>query len=302
MKSIFYYMECYIRLFKYGQRFYKKQKALGFIPDIRSTDETLDKILREHCSASRFGDGEFNLLRQKGNGFCAYNQSLAGRLQEVLTVPLPCHIVCLPYALVSRENLNLRTKVFWLSYFIKAYDVFKRYLKSGYVYYDASFTRFYFAYKDKRVCKRYLEKIRQIWFHRDILLIEGEYSRLGVNNDLFIHARSLKRILCPAKDAFEKYDDIMRAARKHGSNKLILIALGQTATVLSYDLAKLGYWAIDIGHVDIEYEWFLRGAKDKLPIAGKYVNEAKCDVFREKKIQDENYEKTIVERIVGLSC
>ena len=94
MKSIFYYMECYIRLFKYGQRFYKKQKALGFIPDIRSTDETLDKILREHCSASRFGDGEFNLLRQKGNGFCAYNQSLAGRLQEVLTVPLPCHIVC----------------------------------------------------------------------------------------------------------------------------------------------------------------------------------------------------------------
>ena len=133
-------------------------------------------------------------------------------------------------------------------------------------------------------------------------MIEGEYSRLGVNNDLFVHVRSLKRILCPARDAFEKYDDIMCAARKYGSNKLILIALGQTATVLSYDLAKLGYWAIDIGHVDIEYEWFLRGAKDKLPIAGKYVNEAKCDVFREKKIQDENYEKTIIERISGLSC
>ena len=39
-------MECYIRLLKYRRRFYKKQKALGFIPDIRSTDETLDKILR----------------------------------------------------------------------------------------------------------------------------------------------------------------------------------------------------------------------------------------------------------------
>ena len=144
--------------------------------------------------------------------------------------------------------------------------------------------------------------VRGIWIDQDILLIEGEYSRLGVNNDLFIHARSLKRILCPAKDAFERYVDIMCAARKYGSNKLILVALGQTATVLSYDLAKLGYWAIDIGHVDIEYEWFLRGAKDKLPVAGKYVNEAKGDVFREKKIQDENYEKTIVERISGLSC
>ena len=72
--------------------------------------------------------------------------------------------------------------------------------------------------------------------------------------------------------------------------------------MLRYELAKLGYLEIDIGHVDIEYEWFLRGAKDKLPVAGKYVNEAKGDVFREKKIQDENYEKTIVERISGLSC
>lgn len=80
--------------------------------------------------------------------------------------------------------------------------------------------------RNKRVCEGYLEKIRQIWFDQDILLIEGEYSRLGVNNDLFIHARSLKRILCPAKDAFERYVDIMCAARKYGSNKLISCCFG----------------------------------------------------------------------------
>lgn len=55
---------------------------------------------------------------------------------------------------------------------------------------------------------------------------------------------------------------------------LVLIALGATATVLSYDLAREGYQAIDIGHIDIEYEWFLRNAKDSIPIDGKYVNEA----------------------------
>lgn len=69
MKSIFYYMECYIRLLKYRRRFYKKQKALGFIPDIRSTDETLDKILREHCSVSRFGMESSIFYVRKGMDF-----------------------------------------------------------------------------------------------------------------------------------------------------------------------------------------------------------------------------------------
>ena len=52
------------------------------------------------------------------------------------------------------------------------------------------------------------------------------------------------------------------------------MALGPTATVMAYDLAKLGYQAIDIGHVDIEYEWFLMKAIHKVPIQNKYVNEA----------------------------
>lgn len=54
---------------------------------------------------------------------------------------------------------------------------------------------------------------------------------------------------------------------------LVLAALGMTATVLCYDLAKKGYQAIDIGHVDVEYSWFLMGAKNKCPVPGKAVNE-----------------------------
>lgn len=59
------------------------------------------------------------------------------------------------------------------------------------------------------------------------------------------------------------------------SNKkaLILLSYGMTATVLAYDLAKLGYWAIDLGHLDLEYEWYLHNAKEKEVIEGKYTNE-----------------------------
>lgn len=306
IKKFFHNLELCFRLLKYLPCFRKKQKALGFIPDIKSTDETLDKILREHCSVSRYGDGELNLMRERGNGFCRYNSSLAKRLQEILAESPPPsylqqqhiqHITCIPRALVSQENLDLRTKVFWRAYFVNAYEIFARNLKPEKVYYDASFTRFYLAYKDKSVCKGYLEKIKRIWQDQDVLLIEGEYSRLGVNNDLFDGVRSLQRILCPAKDAYEKYDDIMDMAVRHGDKKLILIALGQTATVLSYDLAKLGYWAIDIGHVDIEYEWYLRGAKDKIQIEGKYVNEAKNNTSYREQICNDSYESTIIERI-----
>lgn len=120
MKNIFYYLELSFRFFKYKRRFQRKQKALGFIPDIRSTEETLDKILQDHCSVSRYGDGELNLLREKGNGFCSYNSFLSERLQEVLMAEIPDHIVCLPHALVVQDNLNLRTRVFWLAYFTKA--------------------------------------------------------------------------------------------------------------------------------------------------------------------------------------
>ena len=39
----------------------------------------------------------------------------------------------------------------------------------------------------------------------------------------------------------------------------VLIALGQTATVLAYDLSEAGLQAIDPGHVDVEYEWYRMG-------------------------------------------
>lgn len=52
-----------------------------------------------------------------------------------------------------------------------------------------------------------------------------------------------------------------------------MLSYGPTATVLAYDLAKLGYQAIDLGHLDVEYEWYLRNER-WLKIEGKYVNEA----------------------------
>ena len=115
---------------------------------------------------------------------------------------------------------------------------------------------------------------------------------MGVGNDLFDNVHTIRRILCPPRDAFNQYKDILTEACKLEKDVLFLIALGPTATVLAYDLFKAGYQAIDAGHVDVEYEWWRMGARRKVKLERKYVNEA----ANGKKVADagEEYQKQII--------
>ena len=122
---------------------------------------------------------------------------------------------------------------------------------------------------------KYIEKIKEIWEKRDVLIVEGSRTRMGIGNDLFINAKTIRRIICPDKNAFQKYDEILNKVLKHTErNDLVLCAMGPTATVLAYDLAKKGIQALDLGHIDIEYEWFLRGLTTNDRIPGKEFSEA----------------------------
>ena len=79
--------------------------------------------------------------------------------------------------------------------------------------------------------------------------------------------------------------------------KLFILALGPTATVLAYDLATFGFQALDLGHIDIEYEWFLMGATKKVPIKNKYVNEAKGGRIK-TSIANEKYKSEIIANLI----
>ena len=49
---------------------------------------------------------------------------------------------------------------------------------------------------------------------------------------------------------------------------------------------------MDIGHLDIEYEWSFIGAKHQVPVPGKYVNEA--GGAPKEQIVDNKYNREIV--------
>ena len=75
-----------------------------------------------------------------------------------------------------------------------------------------------------------------------------------------------------------------------------MIALGPTATVLASDLSKAGVWALDVGHLDVEYEWYRSGAREKTVLKNKYVNEVAGGRIEADR-QDPEYLSQIIARV-----
>lgn len=270
--------------------------------NILNSIDSIKYIIEHKCSVSRFGDGEFIMLL--GGGYDDYqgaDQKLAKRLKEVLvSTDAPNHIVGLPMPLKHTIGLRPSSREFWDYFTLRKGVYLVPYLSTSRLYIDTQLSRFYMMYTDKSHCGNQLNLLKAIWNNQDVVIIEGTKSRTGIGNDLYDNVKSLSRILGPATDAFSMYDEMLEAIVKHVSkDNLILLSYGPTATILAYDLAKLGYWAIDIGHLDIEYEWFKMGAIDKVVINGKFTNEAKGGRFV-KSNEDKEYLQQIIFDITSI--
>ena len=266
---------------------------------IASPEETIDKIIKDKCSISRFGDGEFDMILGKGMKYQKYNHDLAKKLRRVLNSNEKGLIIGINNVidLQYSNKYNDFANNFWQGWLRKNKFMLLQLLSKNKQYYSSNISRFYIDYKDKSGVKEYITKLQKIWEKQDVVIVEGEYSRLGVGNDLFDNVNSISRIICPSENAYEVYKDIINEVKKVDKNKMILLALGPTATVMAYDLYKLDYRVIDIGHVDIEYEWFLRKATEKIKIETKYVTEVKGGENNIKEIEDKLYKKQIIARI-----
>jgi glycosyltransferase family protein len=233
------------------------------------------------------------LIGKKSIRFQQQSDLLSRRLIEVIQSQNDNHLVCISDSFQGLERYIRRAKRFWRTHFYLYGNLWDTYLIPGRSYYNTFITRPYIDFKSKTVSARWFNLLKLIWDQRSIIIIEGEKSRLGVGNDLFDNALSIQRILCPPMNAFDKYDAILGKALEQNKNVLFLIALGPTATVLAYDLYQAGYQAIDIGHVDIEYEWFRMGAKHKVSILSKYVNEALTGKEIALPMQEDYYRQII---------
>ena len=268
---------------------------------IASEEKTLKEIIKHKKSIARFSDGEYVLIFGNGISFQKYDKNLSRRLLEIINNKSKNKNllvgIFVPYKKKELDLLNEHAIRFWNAHL--SYNKFKllKIINKKKKYYSTSITRFYSDLKDKSNVPKHIKLLKKIWENRDIIIVEGEKSRIGFGNDLFNNTKSIKRILCPVKHAFRVYDKILNAVLKISKDNLILIALGPTASVLAYDLSKLGYQAVDIGHADIQYELYLRNATNNIKIPYKYNNEFDRGKHVDD-LKDANYLSQIIEKIL----
>lgn len=261
----------YLMLLKY-RIMAKKKVEIQFYND----DEVFVFLTNNHKSLTRFGDGEIAWIYKDAKGYFGQDNSdeLSEALKKALTSKRDSLLVGIPNFFTDMETYTKerkRNREIHLSQYIERW---RELIDPNSTYADALITRVYNGRVNINFEERF-SKWKGVWNRKSVCVVEGTETRFGVGNDLLANAKVVKRILCPSENAFSKYKEIYEVAKsKKDEFDLFLIALGPTASVLAYDLDAIGCQAIDIGHLDIEYEWFLRGAHSKMPIVGKYVNEA----------------------------
>lgn len=274
-------------------------RHLVWKPCILSSQKAVDYLLTNHASLSRFGDGELKIMFGGDINFQPFHPLLQQRLREVLLSRNPSILIGIPDVFEHLERYTPFDQRFWRYHLCWNRSRWYSFLRSDQKYANTFLSRFYSIDFDCLKAESRFAEIKRLWIDRDVLIVEGEDSKLGVGNNLFTSAKSIRRILCPSKDAFACYDRIFETISIYASESdLIVLALGPTATILSYDLSMAGYQAMDLGHIDLEYEWYLMRASDKVAVRGKFSNEA----YLEKKavcevcgtIVDPEYCKQIV--------
>lgn len=245
---------------------------------INSIDQTIETLIDSKDSFVRFGDAEIRIIEGNTTKFQDYDKVLAERLFEILKYTQENVLVGIPDIFSSLEQYTDKSKVFWKEHLFFSRKTYLKYCNPDKRYENAFFSRLYYIYKDKEQSRRWFERVKEIWKDKDIVIVEGEGTHTGVGNDLLDTAAHVERILCPALNAYLVYPEIRQACLTFDKDKLFLLAAGNTAKLLVSDLAKEGYRAIDIGNLDLEYEWYLhkddqKGEIKKHSVIGVKANE-----------------------------
>ncbi len=269
-------------------------------PIIKNAEELLDYIIQKNVSLCRFGDGEFEIMRGiERPWFQTVDEELSERLKEIIYSKNENIVLAIAN---NFGNLDCYTE--------KAANAIRQYLygstrrevmsffEFNRFYFDAYVSRPYMMYKDKNHAKIIFDLFKQVWNGRELLIVEGKNSKMGIGNDLFANAKGIRRIICPERNVFTYYKILLDTIKKNVfNNELVLVSLGPTATVLAYDLGILGVQTLDIGQIDNEYEWFIRRAEERIEIPGKCVAELSWCHYPKEPVLDDNYERQIIERI-----
>lgn len=230
---------------------------------VHSIEETIDELIHTDKCMVRFGDGEITMIRGRNIKLQQVQPEIVEGLKRILSYQYDGMVVTIPEIFDNLSIYRKESRQFWRDHLLFSRKIYEQYCNSDRVYYNTSLSRFYYALEDKSKCGQWIEGIRRIWKDKDVVVVEGERTHNGVGNDLLDTARSVERIIGPASDAYGKLGEIIECCKEYPKDRLFLVSLGVAAKFFTERMFLEGYRVLDIGNLDMEYEWYLSNAGQK---------------------------------------
>lgn len=261
--------------------------------NVMSVDETLEELINTDKSLVRFGDGELTVIRGRGIEFQNVDEKLRTDLADVIGYQYDDLMVSIQDIFEGLSLYVPKSQAFWKEHLFFYRSYYKKYCNHNRIYASTSFSRAYITIADKSQSGGWFEKAKKIWQGKDVVIVEGVTTHNGAGNDLFYGCNSVKRIICPPTNAYERLSEIKAECLKMPKEMLFLVTLGPAAKPLVRDLFLEGYRVIDIGQIDSEYEMFLAKATEKMSLAKSKV----ISIEENRKMGFDKYLNEIIVRI-----
>lgn len=255
---------------------------------VETIDETIEDLLHSQKSIVRFGDSDITMVRGRSVVYQEVNPDIVEGFKRILRYEYDGLIVAIPKIFDNLDMYRKESRQFWKDHLFFCRKIYMKNCNDKRIYGNAYITRFYYPMEDKSRCGSWIESIRQIWKDRDIVVVEGEKTHNGVGNDLLDTAHSIERIIGPSTQAYEKVDEIFECCKVYPKDRLFLVSMGIAAKFLAEKLFLEGYRVLDIGNLDMEYEWYLHQAKYKEKVP-------KHDIIGEEANRDAGYHEYLAQ-------
>lgn len=230
---------------------------------VHTVDETIDELLHTGRSMVRFGDGEIVMIKGKNLMLQKASPEIAAGLSEILRYAEDDLIVTIPGIFGTLSDHRKASRQFWKDHLLFCRKTYEKYCNPGRIYYNTFVSRCYYYLEDQSGVGKQFAKIRKIWENKNIVVVEGTRTHNGVGNDLLDTAAGVERIICPPRDAYSAIPQILEACETYDKDRLFLLSVGVAAKFLARELFLKGYRVLDIGHMDLEYEWYVRHTPGK---------------------------------------
>ncbi len=246
---------------------------IGKKPHILDMENTINLIMKNNMSVSRYGEGEFRKIFD-------FEYPYRDRLLNAFNTTDSKLLVCasgMIYSNLKKLSKDCRHFYQWYGKYFGLQTT--KLLGHKRIYGEACVTRFYLDYIDKDFdndLSKHVKNMKRIWQGRNILFVEGEHSKNGVGNDLYDNGLSIRRVLCPDKDSINVVDKIKDCIKKHYKDgDIVLVSSGFAGSIICSELAiETKMQCIDVGNLDVEYIWYLNKCTKKRFIKGKNSAEA----------------------------